>query len=167
LAFEPREILFYWEDIAMQTKYFRHIARKAWLLIAIGGVFLIGPAQTVQAQQPAACPPGQECPCTWTSWLDRDDPSGVGDFEDLVNLVGKACKQPTAIQCRDKKTQKLWGWQTLPLIAVNNAGPGYSCMAAGPAAGGICQNTKTKPPGTQDKPTCMDSEVRFCCAKDG
>src|SRR5438128_1451801 len=150
----------------MQTNYLRQIMRQAWLLIAIGGIFLIGPAATVQAQPAGVCPPGADCPCTWTKWLDRDDPSGVGDFEDLVNLVSQACKRPTAIQCRDKKTQKLWGWQTLPNSPVNTAGPGYSCLASGSSAGGICQNAKTRPPGTQSNPTCMDSEVRFCCAKD-
>jgi hypothetical protein len=150
----------------MQTNYFRHIARKASLLVAILGIGIFGTAQNVRAQA-AACPPGQECPCTWTSWLDRDDPSGVGDFEDLVNLVSKACKLPTAIQCRFKDDKKVWGHQTLPNPAVNTAGPGYSCMASGSSAGGICQNAKTKPPGTQSKPSCRDSEVRFCCAKEG
>jgi hypothetical protein len=153
----------------MQTNYLWHIARKAWLLIAIGGLFLIGPAQTVQAQAPA-CPPGGDCPCTWTAWLDRDDPSGVGDFEDLASLIKEkkpVCARPTAIQCRDKKSQKVWGSQTLPLGPTNSAGAGYTCLVSGPSAGGICTNKLTKPPGTEAKPTCMDSEVRFCCAKDG
>jgi hypothetical protein len=154
----------------MRTKYFRHIVRAVWLLIAIGGMCLIGPAQTVQAQQAAACPPGGECPCTWTKWLDRDDPSGVGDFEDLANLVPQACKAPMAIQCRyknDTTSAGQWGHQNGSNPPVNTAGAGYSCLVSGPGAGGICQNSKTRPPGSQTKTTCKDSEVRFCCAKEG
>jgi hypothetical protein len=154
----------------MQTKYFRHIARTAWFLVALAGFCLVGPTQTVQAQQAAACPPGGECPCTWTKWLDRDDPSGVGDFEDLVNLVSQACKLPLAIQCRykgDTTAAGMWGHQYGSNTPVNTAGAGYTCLSSGPSAGGICTNAKTKPPGTQAKPTCKDSEVRFCCAREG
>ena len=34
----------------------------------------------------------------WTEWMDRDNPSGTGDFEDNVNLLisypGIACANP-------------------------------------------------------------------------
>jgi hypothetical protein len=152
----------------MQTKYYWQLARKAWLFVAMGAICVIGSAQTVNAQA-AACPPGQDCPCTWTAWFDRDDPSGVGDFEDLTNLIKEKkpiCARPTAVQCR-YKGGAVWGHQTLPLGPTNTAGAGYQCLVSGPGAGAICQNAQTKPPGTQSNPTCKDSEVRFCCAKEG
>jgi Mucin-2 protein WxxW repeating region len=167
LDFKPRETTTYWEDIAMQIKYFWQVTRKVWLLVAIGAICLIGPAQTARAQG-AVCPPGGDCPCTWSAWLDRDDPTGVGDFEDLTSLIKEkkaTCARPTAVQCRYKGGQ-VWGSQTLPLGPVNTAGAGYTCLVSGSSAGAICVNAKTKPPGTESKPTCKDSEVRFCCAKD-
>ena len=32
-------------------------------------------------------------PASWTPWLDRDNPGGVGDFEDLATFLtmGQAC----------------------------------------------------------------------------
>ena len=38
----------------------------------------------------------------WTAWLDRDNPSGDGDWEDIQNFlnINQACANPTAIECR-------------------------------------------------------------------
>ena len=119
----------------MLNKNFWQIARHVWLLAAMGGVCVIGSAQTARAQA-AACAPGQECPCTWSLWVDRDDPSGVGDFEDLVSLYKEkkiSCQRPTAIQCRVKGTTTNWGWQVLPL-GPSNPPAGYVCTSAPVAA---------------------------------
>jgi mucin-like protein len=137
-------------------------------LLAVAAIGILVQAQPARTQAPA-CPPGGDCPCTWSGWLDRDDPSGVGDFETLVDFAKEKkapCLRPTAVQCRYKEDKKQWGHQTLPL------GPaptpvGYTCTVSGPGAGGVCQNAKTKPPATKTNPvTCRDSEVRFCCPKD-
>lgn len=37
-------------------------------------------------------------PCTWTDWLDMDNPSGNGDYEMLEGLIkqgNKICAKPT------------------------------------------------------------------------
>ncbi len=140
--------------------------RSISLLLAVAAVCVIGRTMPAQAQA-AACPPGQDCPCTWSNWLDRDDPSGVGDFEDLPALIkeGKLkCRRPLAIQCRYKDDKKVWGSQAGSYPGTNTAGAGYNCQTA---KGGWCTNTQTKPPGSQSKPTCRDSEVRVCCLPEG
>jgi hypothetical protein len=150
----------------MQNKTFWQFARKVWLLAAMVGVCVIGAAQNAHAQQntpAAACAPGQDCPCTWSPWVNRDAPSGTGDWEDLTSLVkqGKLkCKRPLAVECRYRPNGALWGHQ---VAAYNLLTPpvGYTCISSGPSAGGICQNNKTKPLNS-----CKDSEVRFCCLPD-
>lgn len=83
---------------------------------------------------------------TWTAWLDRDDPSGTGDWETLADFpAGSICggTAPIDIQCR-----------TLSGVDWTAAGEVYSCT---PGTGGICQN-RLQPDGT-----CFDYEVRFLC----
>lgn len=84
--------------------------------------------------------------CSWTEWLDRDDPSGTGDFETLSDFVkaGKACEQPKRIQCR-----------TVDGRAAVSTGQPYTCE---PTVGGVCDNRKL-PAGER----CLDYRVRFCC----
>lgn len=37
----------------------------------------------------------------WTKWLDRDNPSGTGDYENLVNFPSnQVCPKPVGIECR-------------------------------------------------------------------
>lgn len=145
----------------MLNRNFWQITRNAWLLAAVGGFCVIGSAQTARAQA-AICPPGQDCPCTWSAWVDRDDPTGVGDFEDLASLYKEkkvACLRPTAIQCR-YKGGAVWGSQVLPQGPGGSPPVGYVCNVS---VGGTCTNAKTKPPGTQANPSCKDSEIRVCC----
>jgi hypothetical protein len=133
----------------------RNSASGLFLLIALAGLGVLGQTQTSQPQA-AACPPGQDCPCTWTSWLNRDQPSAKGDYETLTEFIKSnqvPCKRPTAIQCR-YKGGAVWGSQVLPLGPVNSAGAGYTCSVS---VGGVCVNSKTV--------SCKDSEVRFCCVK--
>ncbi len=86
---------------------------------------------------------------TWTAWLNRDAPSGTGDWETLVdfraaghNICGAST--PIGIECRT----------TPGGVDYRNAGEVYSCQ---PSVGGICQNIQ-QPDGT-----CFDYEVRFLC----
>lgn len=85
--------------------------------------------------------------CTWTAWLNRDAPSGVGDFETLKDFVqaGQVCAQPTKVECRTRPGHQDWG----------QAGQVYQCATA---LGGVCGNADQ--PGGQ---SCLDYEVRFCC----
>ncbi len=80
---------------------------------------------------------------TWTAWLDRDDPSGAGDYETRVDFGAAVCANPIAIQC-----------QTLAGVDWTQTGEVYSCTAA---AGGVCVNS-SQPDGA-----CMDYRVRFLC----
>lgn len=144
----------------MPAKYAWDIAGGIGALIIVTAIGVFLQAQPAQTQA-AACPPGQDCPCTWSPWLDRDDPGGAGDFETLVDLVkeGKIkCKRPLAVQCR-YKGGALWGSQVASYTLPPTPPTGYTCLSSGPSAGGICQNAKTMPKGTK----CKDSEVRFCC----
>ena len=85
--------------------------------------------------------------CTWTPWLNRDLPSGSGDYESRADFekAGSACKSPQKVECRVRANQK--GWK--------EAGQVYTCD---PKVGGVCVNDK-QPQGSR----CLDYEVRFCC----
>ncbi len=85
---------------------------------------------------------------TWTPWLNRDDPSGTGDWETLddfraagINICNGAA--PIGIECA-----------TLAGVDYRNAGEVYSCT---PGSGGICQNA------LQNDGACLDYQVRFLC----
>ena len=48
-------------------------------------------------------PQGFPCdPSQWTNWLDRDNPGGTGDYEDLAThyLQGSVCPEPCGIECQ-------------------------------------------------------------------
>lgn len=86
---------------------------------------------------------------TWTGWLNRDAPSGTGDWETLAdfraagyNICGTST--PIGIECRT----------TPGGVDYRNTGEFYSCT---PSVGGICQNSQ------QPDQTCYDYEVRFLC----
>ena len=85
---------------------------------------------------------------TWTAWLNRDDPSGTGDWETLadfraagINICNGAA--PIGIDCA-----------TLTGVDYRNTGEVYSCT---PGTGGICQNA------WQTDGACLDYQVRFQC----
>ena len=80
---------------------------------------------------------------TWTAWLNRDLPSGDGDYEDRVNFGSQVCSNPIAIQC-----------QTTAGVDWTQTGEVYTCT---PAVGGVCVNAN-QPDGS-----CMDYRVRFLC----
>ena len=83
------------------------------------------------------------CDLKWGPWLDRDNPSGDGDWEDLKNfrLIGQACDNPLAIECREISTQ------------VDASATGQT-IVCDPAKGFWCRNVGQ---------SCKDYEVRFVC----
>lgn len=82
---------------------------------------------------------------SWTGWLDRDTPSGSGDYETLADFVkaGQACPVPVEVQCRTRDGRD---WQA--------ADQSYTCS---PEIGGVCRNSD------QSGGRCLDYEVRFRC----
>lgn len=82
----------------------------------------------------------------WTPWLNRDTPGGSGDYETLAEFLkaGKACQEPTDIQCQTTDGKN---WR--------DAGQVYICDAK---KGGICANGEQ-----QSGVRCLDYRVRFLC----
>lgn len=81
---------------------------------------------------------------TWTAWINRDSPGGVGDYETLVDIRNEGyavCANPIAIEC-----------QTTSGVNWSSTGQSYSCT---PASGGFCTNSSTQ--------YCLDYRVRFLC----
>ncbi|MCH9648299.1 MAG: hypothetical protein K0U98_08675 [Deltaproteobacteria bacterium] len=93
------------------------------------------------------CPEEEEW--EWSPWLNRDLPSGNGDFELLPNFLdlNQACDNPKKVECRTHSTKVPW----------NETGLDYSCTTE---KGGFCLNAKQK-----DGSRCLDFEVRFLCPK--
>ena len=83
----------------------------------------------------------------WTQWFDRDDPSGTGDYETLVNLreehLGVICDSPIQIECRVKSTQE--DYTTTGETVTCNTETGFMCRL------------------NQNGGSCLDYEVRFYC----
>lgn len=93
------------------------------------------------------------CP-RWTPWLNRDNPSGTGDFETLreflqAGRVPQSCGTPSKIECRRRGTSQLVQSGT----QVN--GERFTCDRK---VGGYCYNSQ-QAPGIR----CGDYEVRFLC----
>lgn len=82
----------------------------------------------------------------WTPWLDRDGPSGKGDYETFSDFLkaGQVCKTPCGIQCQTTDG-KNW----------DQVGQEYSCTKG---RGGICVN-RDQASGE----SCRDYRVRFQC----
>ena len=85
----------------------------------------------------------EECPGSWTSWDDRDNGSGTGDWEmlDLRADAEKLCSDPVAVQGRIVGTTDMLTTQN---VQINLSGV-------------YCQNALN--PGDR----CLDYEARFCC----
>jgi hypothetical protein len=82
----------------------------------------------------------------WTPWLDRDDPSGNGENEEVAAFLptGQVCPSPLAIQCRRVSDKLDW----------SQTGEKVICQ---PALGLTCLNAE------QSDGICDDYEVRFAC----
>ncbi|MBC7977328.1 MAG: hypothetical protein H7138_20315 [Myxococcales bacterium] len=81
----------------------------------------------------------------WSSWLDRDSPSGNGEFETRADfsIVQVGCSSPVAIEAT-----------TLSGVPWQNTG---EVLTVSPSVGLICQNS-AQPDGS-----CQDYRVRFGC----
>ncbi|XP_038629499.1 uncharacterized protein si:dkey-205h13.2 isoform X1 [Scyliorhinus canicula] len=91
--------------------------------------------------------PESFCSCK-TQWFDRDDPSGKGDYEDLVNLrkeyPGQICSNPTACEA-----------ETTSEIPVATSGDNVSDCSV--STGFACVNAE------QEGGSCEDYKIRFTC----
>ncbi|XP_029434379.1 uncharacterized protein LOC115076727 [Rhinatrema bivittatum] len=91
--------------------------------------------------------PDNFCSGCKTRWFDRDDPSGVGDYETLSNLLqenpGQLCSNPIGIEARTLDGSPL---QT-SLIQYYDTASGFGCM------------NKYDPPAEM----CKDYKVQFTC----
>ena len=87
---------------------------------------------------------------TWTSWLDRDNESGSGDYEMRTGFsAGQVCDAPTAIETR------IVGGNGTVYIPSDTTPDQLSYFT--PAKGLACRN------GDQADNRCNDYEVRFLC----
>lgn len=94
-------------------------------------------------------PPFCEEKVCWTRWYDRDNPSGTGDWELLVNLrrqyPGQICNNPRRIQAVTTDTNT-------PATATGDV-----IYISSPARGFVCRNRD------QRHRRCRDYKVRFEC----
>ena len=87
-----------------------------------------------------------QCSGTWSTWGDRDDPGGVGDWETLNYRKDVVCEKPTAVEARIVSSEEMVTSQNVKLTL----------------QGLICKN--------EDQSLnewCLDYEVRFCCDETG
>ncbi|MCP5016989.1 MAG: hypothetical protein GY938_17235 [Ketobacter sp.] len=87
------------------------------------------------------------CDGEWTDWMDRDNPSGTGDWEllsDFINEGYDVCPKPTQIEVR-----------ALDNTPAMNTGDTFWKFDLG---GFACRNQDNKKP-------CCDYKVRFCCPR--
>ena len=91
-------------------------------------------------------------PCTWSPWLDRDDPGGHCDCETLADLVREnhpgACENPLALQARRRSDQTpVEALAGSVVFRHYNTDVGFTCFNSDQAGGRLCE----------------DYEVRMCC----
>ena len=82
-----------------------------------------------------------------SQWLDRDDPSGSGDWEQLSDFAQYqvGCTYPIGVNART--TDGVSFWQTGEKLTVSSS------------RGLVCENR------LQDDKKCLDYEVRFTCRR--
>jgi microsomal dipeptidase-like Zn-dependent dipeptidase len=84
----------------------------------------------------------------WTGWLNRDGPSGSGDWETVSEFItaGQVCSNPIGVEC-----------QTTSGVSSTQSGEVYTCDLGG----GVCRNAD------QPDAWCHDYRVRFLCPASG
>jgi len=84
----------------------------------------------------------------WTPWLDRDNPSGKGDYELLSYFVesGQACENPTDVEYRAVNGEKI-----------------LQTVHSSTTFGFYCLNSENNADGSVYTVSCLDYEVRFKC----
>lgn len=120
----------------MRGNVLRKIAGLPLIVAVVTVSVMVGSPQVAAAQ-------------AWSGWLDRDDPSGKGDYETVVDFkkAGQMpCDEPTHIKCR-------FVGDTNP-FPPGNPPNGYTCNTQ---EGGYCVNGPSL--------ECRDIEVSFLCPK--
>ena len=114
-------------------------------LLAILGILLALAHLTLQTNCPN-CFVTQICgKYKWTGWMDRDNPSGTGDWETVSDAVSMGgCPNPIWVEC--KTTTGLDWWQTHEVIQFSTSG------------GCICKNSDQP-----DKTCNYDYKIRELC----
>ncbi len=92
-------------------------------------------------------------PSTWTDWLDRDDASGMGDYETLDGFTN-VCESPVGVECR-----KITPDKSGTVFSTSKEAP--QTMGVGPTIGCYCVNEQNG--GSRTNTVCYDYEVRFNC----
>ena len=75
--------------------------------------------------------PGTTATYCWTQWLDRDDPSGSGDWETLSDFPkNQVCLKPVGIVCETTAHTSFQnsGMQSTPAIDTNCVDTIHDCM---------------------------------------
>lgn len=85
----------------------------------------------------------------FTQWLDRDNPSGVGDFETLAEFVAasQVCPFPVEIECR---TSTGVDWTQTGEVVTCSDRIGLTCINSEQPAGEVCSDYEVRfrcPPG--------------------
>ncbi|XP_061781322.2 uncharacterized protein [Nerophis lumbriciformis] len=110
------------------------------MIVALLVALLVG--NEVQARTPESSSPS-DC---WTKWLDRDNPSGKGDFETLLDLrreyPGYICQKPYQIDVETTSGAIV----SSDVISVSDTTTGFICLNS-----------------DQKKGQCLDYRVRFKC----
>ena len=116
-------------------KVWRNSFLRVALLLFGTMVSILFLAQTTNAQS------------SWTSWLDRDNPSGSGDWENKAGFGSQVCSNPTAIQARVVGGSTIYtpGSTTPDTLSVFSASGGLVCLNADQSG------------------SCSDYQVRFYC----
>ena len=85
----------------------------------------------------------------WTQFFDRDQPSGNGDYETLIDInrqyPGRACSNPTAVDARVVSNG-------------NDYRTAGQVVRVSTSHGLTCENSRQR-----DRRRCLDYRVRFCC----
>src|SRR6478609_6066614 len=93
----------------------------------------------------------------WTAWLDRDNPSGNGEYETRGDFpAGSVCANPIGIEAKYENDTGI-----AVIIAQNGTAPNY-LRAFTPSAGLVCIDSDQTSRGL---PACKDYSVRFNCPK--
>lgn len=97
------------------------------------------------------------CPATyWTDWLDRDNPSGHGDYEGYSHFTTAPCNsgyKPVGADCRVRGSKKAW------YLANKVISDDKDCNSKGFECVNINQGCSAY------KICCPDYEIRFLCYK--
>ena len=96
---------------------------------------------------------GNSQSCTWTSWMDRDNPSGTGDYERASDYAYGGTPVCNSNTPENSECRSVSGGVYYDDYTFGNVDTVY-CT---PNQGFVCINGASY---------CPDFEVRFCCPND-